>query len=84
MYKAYQYFWKGRMIVYEEVDCRISAAVLAFTGVASAVPGAVVTAADSNSKYNYGEALQKSMFFYEVQQSGVSRTGTRSAGALTV
>lgn len=49
----------------------ISAAVLAFTGVASAVPGAVVTAADSNSKYNYGEALQKSMFFYEVQQSGV-------------
>ena len=30
----------------------ISAAVLAFTGVASAVPGAVVTAADSNSKYN--------------------------------
>ena len=48
----------------------ISAAVLAFTGVASAVPGAVVTAADSNSKYNYGEALQKSMFFYEVQQSG--------------
>ena len=49
----------------------ISAAVLAVTGMASAIPAATVTAADSNSKYNYGEALQKSMFFYEVQQSGV-------------
>lgn len=48
----------------------ISAAVLAVTGMASAIPAATVTAADSNSKYNYGEALQKSMFFYEVQQSG--------------
>ena len=46
----------------------ISAAVLAVTGMASAIPAATVTAADS--KYNYGEALQKSMFFYEVQQSG--------------
>ena len=48
----------------------ISAAVLAFTGVASAVPGAVVTAADSNSKYNYGEALQKSA---ERRQAGLER-----------
>ncbi len=62
----------------------ISAAVLAFTGVASAVPGAVVTAADSNSKYNYGEALQKSMFSTRYSRAASSRTGTRSAGALTV
>ena len=48
----------------------ISAAVLAVTGLASSVPAVSVTAED-NSKYNYGEALQKSMFFYEVQQSGV-------------
>lgn len=59
----------------------ISAAVLAVTGMASAIPAATVTAADS--KYNYGEALQKSMFFYEVQQSGKSRIGTKSAGVRT-
>lgn len=47
----------------------ISAAVLAFTGTAAAVPASSVHA-ESNSKYNYGEALQKSMFFYEVQQCG--------------
>ncbi len=46
----------------------LSAVVLAFTGTAAAVPAAKATAADD---YNYGEALQKSMFFYEVQQCGV-------------
>lgn len=35
----------------------ISAAVLAVTGMASAIPAATVTAADS--KYNYGGALPK-------------------------
>ena len=29
------------------------------------------TGTSANSSYNYGEALQKSMFFYQVQQSGV-------------
>ena len=29
-----------------------------------------ITTADAASKYNYAEALQKSMFFYEVQQAG--------------
>ncbi len=29
------------------------------------------TQAAANSAYNYGEALQKSMFFYQVQQCGV-------------
>lgn len=49
----------------------ISAAVLAFTGTAAVIPTAAVTAEEANTTYNYGEALQKSMFFYEVQQSGV-------------
>ncbi|MCQ2416537.1 MAG: glycoside hydrolase family 9 protein [Oscillospiraceae bacterium] len=45
----------------------ISAAVLA----ASAVPTAGMQVSAAGSKYNYAEALQKSMFFYEVQQSGI-------------
>jgi hypothetical protein len=39
----------------------------------SAIPSISETAevsAESNSDYNYGEALQKSMFFYQVQQCG--------------
>ena len=48
----------------------IAAAVLGLTGTMSAVPGAIAEA-DANTAYNYGEALQKSMFFYEVQQCGV-------------
>ena len=51
----------------------LSAAVLAITSAASASSGLFGTAeaADTtNSTYNYGEALQKSMFFYEVQQCG--------------
>ncbi len=47
----------------------ISAAVLTFTGSAAAIP-ALTTDAEANAAYNYGEALQKSMFFYEVQQCG--------------
>lgn len=46
----------------------LSAAVLAFTGTAAAVP--MTSAVAEAGTYNYGEALQKSMFFYEVQQSG--------------
>ena len=50
----------------------ISAVVLAFTGSTAAVPAVTAAAEESaTSTYNYGEALQKSMFFYEVQQSGV-------------
>ncbi|MCD8219032.1 MAG: glycoside hydrolase family 9 protein [Ruminococcus sp.] len=47
----------------------ISAAILALTGTSAVVP-AVTSTAENNTDYNYGEALQKSMFFYEVQQSG--------------
>ena len=44
----------------------MSAAVLT----ASALPFGPVGTASAAGSYNYAEALQKSMFFYEVQQSG--------------
>lgn len=49
---------------------KVTAMIAAVVMTATAVPftAAPVSAA---SKYNYAEALQKSMFFYEVQQSGV-------------
>ncbi len=47
----------------------LCAAVLAVTGTAVGTGGKTVSAV-ANSDYNYGEALQKSMFFYEVQQCG--------------
>ncbi|MGN0591790.1 MAG: glycoside hydrolase family 9 protein, partial [Ruminococcus sp.] len=47
-----------------------SAAVLGVTGMTSGIATGSVSA-EPNSAYNYGEALQKSMFFYEVQQCGV-------------
>ncbi len=53
----------------KKIFAAISACVLAFTGTAAALP-TVTAGAEANSDYNYGEALQKSMFFYEVQQSG--------------
>lgn len=45
----------------------IAATVLTVT----AVPFTSAAPASAASEYNYAEALQKSMFFYEVQQSGV-------------
>ncbi len=47
-----------------------SAAVLGVTGMTSGIATSSVSA-EPSSAYNYGEALQKSMFFYEVQQCGV-------------
>lgn len=46
-----------------------TAATLAVTALPLGVGCSSATAAES-SKYNYAEALQKSMFFYEVQQCG--------------
>ena len=60
----------------------LSAAVLAITSAASASSGLFGTAeaADTtNSTYNYGEALQKSMFF----NAASCQTGTKSAGGMT-
>ncbi len=49
---------------------RITAALSAFA-VSAGMLSSLPTANAADSKYNYAEALQKSMFFYEVQQSGV-------------
>ena len=49
----------------KKLAAAISAAVLA----ATALPAGAATPAAA-ADYNYAEALQKSMFFYEVQQSG--------------
>jgi len=46
------------------------ATALAVTAGILVMPGSVATAADSNPAFNYAEALQKSMFFYEAQRSG--------------
>ncbi|WP_294471122.1 glycoside hydrolase family 9 protein [uncultured Ruminococcus sp.] len=59
-------------MVFKKITAAVSALVLA-AGMASAVPqqnGVPVVKASAASAYNYAEALQKSMFFYEVQQSG--------------
>ncbi|WP_294488218.1 glycoside hydrolase family 9 protein [uncultured Ruminococcus sp.] len=59
-------------MVFKKITAAVSALVLA-AGMASAVPqqnGVPVVKASAAGAYNYAEALQKSMFFYEVQQSG--------------
>ena len=49
-------------------------AVISLSSVASSMPlikeTSMTVAGEEGSKYNYGEALQKSMFFYQVQQAG--------------
>ena len=47
---------------------RLTAAVLAASMLLSAVPAAPATAAAA--EFNYADALQKSLFFYECQQAG--------------
>ena len=51
---------------FRKLTAAVSAAVLAATAVFPSMSSLTASAGD----YNYGEALQKSMFFYEVQQSG--------------
>ena len=53
---------------FKKLAAALSAAVLAGTAVPCSLMSAPASAA---GKYNYAEALQKSFFFYEVQQSGV-------------
>ncbi len=57
---------------FKKVTAAVSALVLT-AGLAAAMPqdSSAVLRASAASDYNYAEALQKSMFFYEVQQSGV-------------
>lgn len=49
-------------------------AVISLSSVVSSMPlikeTSMTVSAEEGSKYNYGEALQKSMFFYQVQQAG--------------
>lgn len=52
---------------FKKAAATLSAVMLAATAVPFSAAGGSVSAA---SEYNYAEALQKSMFFYEVQQSG--------------
>ncbi len=47
-----------------------AAAVVSVTGTLSGITSTAGVSAEPNSDYNYGEALQKSMFFYQVQQCG--------------
>ncbi|MCQ2459892.1 MAG: glycoside hydrolase family 9 protein, partial [Ruminococcus sp.] len=58
-------------MIFKKMTAALSAIAMTATMAAyypTAENASVTTAASS---YNYGEALQKSMFFYEVQQSGV-------------
>lgn len=63
---------RGILMNFKKIASAVSAIAIA-AGTAVYLPKqtemADVTAAES--KYNYAEALQKSMFFYEVQQAGV-------------
>jgi hypothetical protein len=65
---------KERIFMIKKGIALLSAAVLAATGMGAVTTtvGEADAADDSTTEnsYNYGEALQKSMFFYEVQQSG--------------
>ncbi len=60
-------------MIIKKITAAVSALAMSM-GVLSYAPAAdqqdSITAANAASSYNYAEALQKSMFFYEVQQSG--------------
>ena len=59
-------------MVFKKITAAVSALVLT-AGMATALPknaSVPMVKANAASAYNYAEALQKSMFFYEVQQSG--------------
>ena len=49
---------------------RLAALTAAAVLTATAVPFSAGSSVSAAGNYNYAEALQKSMFFYEVQQSG--------------
>ena len=57
-------------MICKKIAASVSALVMA-AGMASVLPqDSTAITASAASSYNYAEALQKSMFFYEVQQSG--------------
>lgn len=58
-------------MIFKKITAAASALAMS-AGLAAYLPtmGATAPVASAAEKYNYAEALQKSMFFYEVQQSG--------------
>ena len=59
----------GKISMKKKLLAAAVSAVMSLTSMTAALPSAVSTVSAA-STVNYGEALQKSMFFYEVQQSG--------------
>ncbi|MDE6678006.1 MAG: glycoside hydrolase family 9 protein, partial [Ruminococcus sp.] len=49
----------------------VASALALSAGMMTCLPTAKNVTVNAESNYNYAEALQKSMFFYEVQQSGI-------------
>lgn len=56
-------------MLFKKVAAVVSSLVVA-AGITAYIPQNTTTVAEASGNYNYAEALQKSMFFYEVQQSG--------------
>ena len=57
----------------KKLAATVSAIAMTAAAITTAVPGSLTESkveVNAASAYNYGEALQKSMFFYEAQQSG--------------
>ena len=57
----------------KKLAATVSAIAMTAAAITTAVPGTLTESkveVNAASAYNYGEALQKSMFFYEAQQSG--------------
>ena len=48
----------------------LSAVLLASTSVSALPAGVMTTVNAADSKFNYADALDKSLFFYEAQQAG--------------
>ena len=62
-----RYFERGHFIMKSK---RLAALTAAAVLTATAVPFSAGSSVSAAGSYNYAEALQKSMFFYEVQQAG--------------
>jgi hypothetical protein len=65
---------KGSISMKKKITAAVVSSVLATVSICSVLGsslGTTANTASAESDYNYAEALQKSMFFYEVQQAGV-------------
>ena len=57
-------------MILKKLTAAVSALAMSASVLAYVPTGTEGNVAAADSKYNYAEALQKSMFFYEVQQAG--------------